>query len=141
MENRNHEMKRLRDEGMTLQAIGSKFGITRERVRQIVGNEEICTSDYAPRKGRGPCLTQYGPKTVETFAAYLNSGSNAARAAASLGLSNSALSARLRMIREHTGLDLRLYFDQQKLLRCYLERGLVRVTDGKVEVVGSDSAA
>lgn len=30
------QMKQMRDEGMTLQEIGDKYGITRERVRQLV---------------------------------------------------------------------------------------------------------
>jgi len=35
---RNEEMRRLRNDGWTLARIGRKFDITRERVRQIVGN-------------------------------------------------------------------------------------------------------
>lgn len=38
-EERLKEMKRLRfEERWTLQQIGIKFGITRERVRQLIGN-------------------------------------------------------------------------------------------------------
>jgi len=38
---RNDEMRRLRyDENWTLQAIGDKYGITRERVRQICEKEK-----------------------------------------------------------------------------------------------------
>jgi predicted DNA-binding protein YlxM (UPF0122 family) len=37
-EQRNEEMRQLRADGWTLQKIGDKYGITRERVRQIVPN-------------------------------------------------------------------------------------------------------
>lgn len=33
--NRDEEIKKLREEGQTLKFIGSKFGLTKERVRQI----------------------------------------------------------------------------------------------------------
>ena len=36
--NRNDEIRQLRASGLTLQSIGTKFGITRERVRQICSN-------------------------------------------------------------------------------------------------------
>ena len=34
---RNNEMKRLRQDGWTLQRIADKYGLTRARVQQIVG--------------------------------------------------------------------------------------------------------
>lgn len=34
---RNNEMKRLRQDGWTLQKIADKYGLTRARVQQIVG--------------------------------------------------------------------------------------------------------
>ena len=34
---RNNEMKRLRNDGWTLQRIADKYGLTRARVQQIVG--------------------------------------------------------------------------------------------------------
>ena len=34
---RNNEMKRLRQDGWTLQRIADKYGLTRVRVQQIVG--------------------------------------------------------------------------------------------------------
>ncbi|NCB21154.1 MAG: hypothetical protein EOM88_04570 [Clostridia bacterium] len=35
---RNREIKKLRNEGHTFQSIGNKYGISRERVRQIFNN-------------------------------------------------------------------------------------------------------
>ena len=37
-EMRNKAIKRLKNEGKTLEYIGNKYGITRERVRQILEN-------------------------------------------------------------------------------------------------------
>jgi transposase len=37
IENRDLQMKALRSSGLTLEVIGQKFGVSRERVRQIVG--------------------------------------------------------------------------------------------------------
>lgn len=37
---RNEDILRLRADGWTLQAIGDKYGITRERVRQIIEAHE-----------------------------------------------------------------------------------------------------
>ena len=34
---RINEMKRMRDEGMTLQQIGDKYGLTRQRVFALIG--------------------------------------------------------------------------------------------------------
>jgi len=36
LQRRNADMIQLRDEGWTLQKIGDKYGLTRERVRQII---------------------------------------------------------------------------------------------------------
>ena len=36
---RNNEMKRLRQDGWTLQKIADKYGLTRARVQQIVGKK------------------------------------------------------------------------------------------------------
>ena len=38
-ETRDAEIIRLRDNGLTLQEIGDRYGLTRERVRQIVERE------------------------------------------------------------------------------------------------------
>jgi len=37
---RNQEIIRLRADGWTLQAIGDKYGLTRERIRQILENQK-----------------------------------------------------------------------------------------------------
>ena len=38
---RNCEMLRLRDQGLTLQAIGNRYGLTRQRIRVIVAGVRI----------------------------------------------------------------------------------------------------
>ena len=40
LRDRNNDMKRLRQEGWTLQRIADKYGLTRARVQQIVGKVE-----------------------------------------------------------------------------------------------------
>ncbi len=50
---RNKEMKRLRfEEHLTLQEIADKFGITRERVRQIIGNSGIKYGGFRGKRRR-----------------------------------------------------------------------------------------
>ena len=45
MKRRNLEIVQLREEGWTLQRIGDKYGVTRERVRQILHHEKEKAED------------------------------------------------------------------------------------------------
>lgn len=47
---RNEEMKELRNNDWTLQAIADKYGISRERVRQIIGNTSFTATFSKTRK-------------------------------------------------------------------------------------------
>ena len=61
-QDRNMEIRRMRESGMNLEQIGTHFGITKERVRQIVNNKE-------PNRptGRPLQLGLYDEMTVKTI--------------------------------------------------------------------------
>jgi DNA-binding CsgD family transcriptional regulator len=65
---RNGEMRDLRGQGLTLQQIGDKYGITRERVRQLcVGVEK---PDLRVRKNCGICGEEFIPGDNPGYTSY-----------------------------------------------------------------------
>lgn len=53
------DMFTMRLDGYTLQQIGDKYGITRERVRQILSPREHSTDIYAPKSCIYPALGKW----------------------------------------------------------------------------------
>lgn len=88
MSDRNLQMKALRSEGLTLEAIGRKFGVTRERVRQIVGPApdatecQICGTALQPGANS---LTKYCGASCRSLAHNTRSTLRAARSCARCG--------------------------------------------------------
>ncbi len=48
--------KQLRAEGLTLREIGERFGVTKERISQVLGRPGSLPKALAPRKRRRRCL-------------------------------------------------------------------------------------
>lgn len=128
-QDRNMEIRRMRESGMNLEQIGSHFGITKERVRQIVNNKE-------PNRptGRPLQLGLYDEMTVKTIVAYVNAGLKTGVAAAELGMNEPSLCNRLRRIVELHGLDPRTFFGLRAILSDYAAKGIVRDCGNHYEV-------
>ena len=129
---RNAEICRMRESGMKLDQIGTQFGITKERVRQIVNSKE-------PERptGRPFQLGLHDEKTVMTIIAYVNAGLKIGTAASELGVNESALCNRLRRIAKLYGHDPRTFFGLRAILSDYVECGIVRDCGDRYELCGA----
>ena len=126
---RDMEIRRMRESGMNLEQIGTHFGITKERVRQIVNSKESNRPTGRPLQ-----LGLYDEMTVKTIVAYVNSGLKTGAAAAELGVNEPSLCNRLRRIAELHGNDPRTFFGLRAILSDYAAKGIVRDCGSYYEV-------